>query len=126
MTKMAKAIYDFVKDRRHVSFVELRNQIPGFCYKPLEGQKATALCVPGYPSIVIWINVTDEAISAINELNGLKKVFINPCSHLVYLIDGCMLNFPIPKRMPKPTTKKDWWIPCVLDVEPSTTKSRRP
>ena len=112
---MADEIFETVRVRRHVSFVELERMIPGF-----NGEDPhRCFCFSEHPSLVIWLNLSDEALAALEELRKAKKVFLNPCSYLVYLVDGKTLSLPIPKRMPKKDTKKDYWVPCVLDTEPS-------
>lgn len=118
MTIMADKIYDLVKTRRHVSFAELERLIPGFCYGDGEGKKTTAFALSEHPQLIVWLNISDEGVAALEELRKSQRVSLNQCSHLVYMADGKMLPFPIPKRMPRPGTKKDYWMPCVLDTEP--------
>ena len=118
MSEMAERIYDLVRTRRQVSFAELQSQIPGFCYEPTADKKTQVFTFAEHPGLVVWVNLTTEALIALVELRKSKRVYLNPCPALVYLIDGHMLNLPIPKRMPTKETKKDWWVPCVLDLEP--------
>jgi len=123
MTEMAQKIYELVRTRRHVSFVELQRVIPGFKQKGADGN-TTAFILPDIPQIVIWVDLSKEAIDALGELMGSKKVFLNPCSLMVYMVDGAMLNLPIPKRKPRKGSKKDYWVPCVLDTQPMRTSQR--
>lgn len=117
---MAEEIHEIVRVRRHVSFAELERMIPGF-----KGDSPRrCFCLSEHPSLVIWLNLSDEALLALEELRKAKKVFLNPCSYLVYLVDGKMLNLPIPKRMPRKDVKKDYWVPCVLDIEPTKEIAR--
>ena len=120
MRNMAEEIFEIVKVRRHVSFAELERMIPGF--KGESPQRC--FCLSEHPSLVIWVNLSDDALAALEELRKAGRVFLNPCSYLVYFADGTTLNLPIPKRMPKKDTKKDYWVPCVLDIEPSKETER--
>jgi hypothetical protein len=116
MTEMAEIIYALVKTRRHVSFAELDQMVPGFKKEP-DG-KPTCLVFSELPQLVIWVGLSEEALNALDELWKSKKVFLNQCSWMVYMVDGRMLNLPIPKRKPRKGLKKDYWLPCVLDTEP--------
>ena len=123
MTEMAEKIYELVRTHRHVSFVELERMIPGFKQKRADGN-TSAFFLPDIPQIVIWVDLSKETIEALGELMRSKKVFLNPCSLMVYMVDGAMLNLPIPKRKPRKGSKKDYWVPCVLDTEPKGTSQR--
>jgi hypothetical protein len=112
LSNMAKQIYDYVLKNGHVSFVELSKHIPGF-YNP---DDSTMYTFAKYPNIVIWMNVSDEAVQAMEELVKSNRVFLNPCSSMVYLADGKILLLPIPKRVP-PVNEKLWWVPCVLHTQ---------
>ncbi len=124
MTEMAEKIYELFSTRRHVSFAELSRMIPGFQEEMAQGI-TKVFCLSETPQLIIWINLSDEALEALDELRKSQKVFLNPCSPLVYMADGVILNFPVLKRMPRKDVKKDYWVPYVLDIEPLPSKMRK-
>ena len=107
MNKLKERILEFVKERRHVSFVEIQDKF---------GRGDTAIEIEG--NVILWANLKEEVVSAIIELLNERKLYANPTSVLVYAVDGRILKLPIAKRIPKDGYKEPHWLPVVLDIEP--------
>jgi hypothetical protein len=71
---MANKILALVKERRHVSFVELDREIEGF----IGGEHALELSGEKHSNIIIWVNMTEEGSAAIRALLGQKLVHTVP------------------------------------------------
>lgn len=70
-------------------------------------------------NIVYWSNLSEELSEIINELIISKQLFYHPTEYLTYLIDGCILEMPVVKRVPnKNGYKKPHWWPLCLRVVP--------
>ncbi len=66
-------------------------------------------------NIILWSNVSKEAVRALGELLAEKKIMMLRSSILVYAFDGSILsNTPIAKRIRH--YKKPHWLPVVLDI----------
>lgn len=103
----ADGLYDFVSDRGGgVSFVEVMR----WGGKEAEGDWAMSLI----PNLYIWAGMSEKLIDIINELRKSKRLLIEPSSRLVYMIDGGLLSWPTPKRIPKQGFKKEHWSPVVF------------
>lgn len=110
---MEEEILEFVRQNRHVSFVELLHKLG----QPARGTAALELNGEKFSNIVLWLNCSMEFIEAIKNLLDRKLITLNSASLLSYLIDGELLTLPIAKR--ERHYKKPHWAPMVLNpVEP--------
>ena len=89
-----------------VTFVELSRNIPGF-----EGEYAFE--VKG--GRVFWSGVSDEGITALQELIKNDELVVKPVSPLAYFIDGRYLALPLGKTLKKPY-KRPHWFPVVFSL----------
>jgi hypothetical protein len=106
---MKEKIYDMVKNLGSVSFVNL-SKIDGF----IDKENGVSMGFEG--NIILWVNISKEAINCINELINKKKIFLHLSSPLTYMIDGSTLNMPVVKS--KRYYKKPHWLPCVFNTHP--------
>src|SRR6516225_7638239 len=90
----------------HVSFAEL-SRIEGFSGGSL------ALTLGDNDSIVFWDDLSQEAVDALQQLIAAH---CEPCSPLVYLVDGVMPRLPISKQARR--YKERHWGPIVLRPGP--------
>ncbi len=104
---MKQQILEFVQRRGGVSFAELRNLLGD------AGKGYHALHVTGYPNLIIWPNMSEPFIKAVQELLAEGHLVMKPTSYLVYLADGLHPNMPMARR--KCQYKEPHWIPVVLD-----------
>lgn len=103
---MKQDIYNFVKERGYVSFVELSNNIEGF-------NGDLAICLG--ENIIIWSGMSQEACDALRQLTHVDKTIeYIPASPLVYLCDGGGLDLPLAKSARK--YKKPHWLRVTLNV----------
>ena len=103
---MKDAILNLVKNRQHVSMVELCREIPGF--------KGNLDWVLG-TNTVIWINVSEKAIEAMNSLVRENKIEAVSCSPWVYITDGAMLEYPLVTSLTA-DFKKPHWLPVTFST----------
>jgi hypothetical protein len=87
-----------------VSFVELMNHIPESKGDFEFGFKEK--------NIVLWSDLSEEFLIAIQTLHDEQKIIMCLSSYLVYACDGGMLNLPISKQSIK--YKKPHWLPVVF------------
>lgn len=104
---LKKEIFDRVKEFNYVTFAELRD---------FEGFAGDMTMTAGV-NVILWQNMSNEAIHAVKALMSEGKIImIPPSSTLVYAIDGCVLNLPLAaytKGKPK-EYKKPRWLPMLL------------
>lgn len=110
--KLQQEIYEFVKQRRYVSFAEIQNKY---------GKGKFSIVLPK-KNIFLWVQLPKEVVDAILNLIEEKKLFLHPSCLLVYFCDGKVLTLPIAKRIPKNGYKNPHWLPTVLDIIPYKKK----
>lgn len=98
-------VFDYIKNRGNVSFVELRDEFTEFKgkYEKCFDNK----------NIILWSGVSIEMLNALDSLMNKKKITITPTSEFVYMCDGACLNLPIAKRIYR--YKKPHWLPIVFN-----------
>jgi hypothetical protein len=94
----------YIEATDYVSYAELANRFSEF----KDGEFAISL----RQNLILWVNMTEDAVQAIDELRAEKRITVNPSSLLVYLADGMSLNMPIAKRVRD--YKKPHWVPTTL------------
>ncbi len=99
-------ILDMVKRLGGVSFAELE-RIDGF-----RGEHA--LVIEPW-NVLLWDGLSTEAIDAITQLREQKQIVPNPCSVLVYMVDGKVPSLPVAKRRVR--YKKLHWLPTTFSLE---------
>ncbi len=76
--------------RNGVSFVDLTNHVEGF-YGDCQYQLAD--------NFYIWLEISEDAIKALDELVSENKITPTFTTPLIYLHDGKMPNMPIAKKL---------------------------
>lgn len=104
---MRDLILKLVHERPGTTFVELCREIPGFAGK-------LRLTAADYPNVVLWGNVSAEAIDAINQLQMERTIYLKPTLDLTYRADGEILRLPIAKGFKQ--YKSPRWLPVVLNI----------
>lgn len=105
---MKQRILDLVRERRHVSFVELERLLGADMAG--DGQ----LTLGGNDNVVLWSGVNDAFAEAVSDLLRSGAARLVPTSWLTYAADGGMLSLPLVKR--RYHYKRPRWLPAVLDV----------
>ena len=103
---MKEAILNLVKTRQHVSMVELCREIPGF--------RGNLEWVVG-TNTVLWYNVSEKAIEAMESLKKEKKIVAVTCTPMVYVTDGIVLPYPLVKSLTA-NYKKPHWLPVTFST----------
>jgi len=106
--KLKDAIFARVKQFNYVSFAELRD---------FEGFAGDSMMTAG-ENVILWENMSKEAIDAVTSLVAEEKIsMIPPSSILIYALDGLTLKLPLAtfdaKGKPK-QYKKPRWLPMLL------------
>ncbi|KKW76287.1 hypothetical protein AAV97_17400 [Acinetobacter sp. Ag2] len=100
-------IIEFVKNKGgNVSFVEFQNEFP-----EIKGDWDFILTEF---NLLLWPNVTEEFIQAIDFLIKSEKLQFAPCESLVYIGDGVVLNYPIANDFKPYASLK--WFPIVFNL----------
>lgn len=107
-TLKAQILDRITKLRSGVTFVELRD-IPGF-----EGDQLILLDGPGIANVVLWCGVSQEAVTAIQELLAEGRITYSQAHVLAYLIDGGTLSLPLAKRAK--AYKRLRWLPVAFNL----------
>ena len=98
-------IYNFVKSKNTVSFVEITEKFG-------EGNEQLTVA----KNMVLWAELTEDAASAITNLIKSELLVMVDGSQMTYMIHGRMLNLPIAKRRPKNGYKTPHWVVAFLKV----------
>jgi hypothetical protein len=102
MTLKEKMLWK-IKNTDYVSFAELTHF--------LNDNGEYYLNFGKYPNVIAWSNCSENFIRAFIELVEERKIYVKPCSILVYLCDGRCLRLPIAKNF---KGKKLSWFPTIL------------
>lgn len=106
----AQILIEIQRRRGGVSFVELQD-IPGF-----KGDVSMMLEGEDISNILLWPCLSQEAVSAIQDLLREHKITIKPTNFLTYAIDGCTISLPLAKR--RHHYKSLRWLPVAFDLGP--------
>jgi hypothetical protein len=90
-TPLVEQIRHRLREDNFLSFVEL-GRLPGF-----RGRHDLHLGPPEF-NLVLWVEVSQAAIDAINELISRDEAHFQPASEWTYLLDGGGLTLPPVKR----------------------------
>lgn len=105
MTDMKTEILQYVQKRDGATFAEFSREIAGF-----NGDFDMRL--NEFKSIVLWTQMSSDAVHALNDLLHEQSLFMIPTPYLTYLADGACLNYPIAKSVRH--FKKLRWAPVVF------------
>ena len=94
------------------SFAELGN-IDGF--RAERGDQAMEMCLPGYPTVLLWAGVTKAAADAMDDLLRERRIEMSPCEALVYMIDGKAMTIPQVGRKLR-QYKSPRWLPVTFNA----------
>ena len=98
-------IFALIEARDWVSFAEL-SKLPGF-NDP--GGNKLGLTHSKHPSLLIWANMSEEAVAAMQELREEGSIIYEHGSVISYMVDGAMMKLPIARRIRD--YKKPHWLP---------------
>ena len=116
MTNMKAQILQYVKDRDRSSFAEFHREITGF-----KGE--LEMRINGFENIVLWAQMSSDAIDALNDLLNEQSLFMVPTPALTYLLDGGSLTYPVAKSARN--YKSPRWLPVLFtDQRPKVTEKR--
>ena len=117
-------IEEFITKRDHVTYAELSNHIPGFKRKVPEGELSYLIEDGRFDNLIFWVNVSDEAVAALDRLMRDGRIHRVPTSALVYFADGKALSIPIAKKVR--SYKKPHWFPVCFRPGPYLSIKRKP
>ena len=103
---LKQAILDYVKRLDHVTFNELSRDVAG-----VKGELDMA--IDKY-NIIIWQNLSAEAVNVILELQEEGALHLKPTIPLTYMVEGVYLTLPVATK--KALYKKPRWLPVVLKL----------
>jgi hypothetical protein len=103
---LKEEIYELVKTRNHVSFAEIKREVPG-----AEGDFSQ-----GFADYNVYyaFGFSEECLRSVEQLIEEKLVKLSICSPMIYHIDGIVPNYPVAKTHRK--YKKEHWLPVVLEL----------
>jgi hypothetical protein len=120
MSPMAEKILELVTAYKHVTFAELDQKIEGFS----GGELQISINNEQASNIVLWQGLTEEGVSALEELRQAKKIHQLPAHVLSYLHDGKMLKLPLAKRPQHYKTQH--WTPVCFNPGPAPEHPPKP
>ncbi len=103
---MARQIVAYVTANPHSSFFQLVEHLG----EPAKGDRVIEI----RPNLCLWIDVSNLFIDALNSVLN-KEVKLEPANRLTYLVDGCLLPLPIPRRA-QSSYAKPYWAPATLSI----------
>jgi len=106
-----ETIFDLVKRREYVSFVEIqtRARLSGI---PADG--TWSMTLGGYQYVILWEGLSDELYCALKRLIEGRRLFFHPATPFTYFIDGIIPKLPLCKA----PSRVDSWLPVVLCTFP--------
>jgi|ERR1700726_3121430 len=105
----AEKVISLISTRRTVSFIEIENMLSSH----IDVKGNIAMCLPKYPTIVLWANMSQQFFDIMIEVLKTKKVSPKSTDPLVYAMDGKLLKFPIAKSARQ--YKEEHWLPVVFN-----------
>lgn len=115
--RYADAIVEMVKQREHVTYVEIKRLLEGH----MQTDGDVAITAKEYPAAVFWTGLSEELAEIMFDLHASKRIHRHPASLMAYMIDGGLLNLPIPKTM---NFKKPHWLPVCYCSYPWVPKDK--
>lgn len=117
MEKLKRLIVKMVEEKGDVTFVDIEDI---FKTKKIDYIGDYAMACPGeYSHIIVWLGWKTEFISLVSQMCNEKLIEIEPCSPLVYIMSGKILDLPLIKKVYPYQT--DHWQPVVF-IKPGTSK----
>lgn len=102
---MEEKIIRLVRERGHVSFLEIRDLFPS-------ERGEISIAMPGYYNILYWWGLSEDLARAISNVLERQAVFVHPATPLTYAIDGVMTTMPLAKSVRQ--YKEPHWYPVTL------------
>lgn len=105
-------IIDYISENEGTSFVEIEDIFEecGFDYAG-----DYVITHSKYPSIIYWINWSEEAIAIFNDIKAEGNIMIKVCDPIIYIIDGKAPNMEVVTEMKN--YKKERWLPVAFSTE---------
>lgn len=105
---IANHIRGYVKARGPCTFIEIIDAYDG----DLTGEHT----IHAAPNIILWEGVSKNFVIALNICRADWSVKVSPCSEMLYLLDGLMLDYDIVRQLPKTEYKKPRWLPVLISA----------
>ena len=122
LSPQAQALLAYVRKRDFVSYAEMGDVLRPFI--PVDGHLAAE--VGGVANLVLWMGMSQAWADTLKELSTAGLLWREPCSLLVYLVDGAVLPLPVAKHPPKGGYATPHWAPsCVRPIEHITPRERK-
>jgi hypothetical protein len=102
MTDFERKVYEFIKGREHVTYVELANEF---------GRGDMVICKENDPNIIMGFGMSEELGHAVNNLVNRADIVAVPASIFSFVVDGQLPRMPIAKRPPSGGYKTEHWLP---------------
>lgn len=101
-------IRGYVRNRGPCTFAEL---ISG-CDINIGGEDA----IFAGPNIILWEGVNKDFVRAFQRCRDDWDIHLTPCSELLYLLDGTMLDHDLVRQLPKTEYKTKRWLPVLISA----------
>lgn len=112
-TEVKAKVLDYIRRNDGVSYAELEHFFNEIGYNYI-GEMVS--CSDQSEHIVFWHGWSTEAFEIIAELKREKLIDRDPCTPLIYLVDGIIPHIPIFKGGNYKKLKRDRWLPCVFNA----------
>jgi hypothetical protein len=117
-----QTLIEFVERRGSVSFVEIEDYF---------GDQAKGDGIWGIGNLVLWVNMSDKLVDALNDKQVREALIMKPAHWMVYAHDGRIPSLPLVKigdarRCATGKTKKRYWAPVCFDKRKPNEKISYP
>ena len=108
-------IVALVKERDHVSYVEIRDELA----KYIEVDGDFAMETSGCRNLFLWAGMSRRFCEAVSRCKNGKRIFAHPASTpFVYIVDGVYPSLPLAKKPTREGYKTPHWTPVVFRLVP--------
>lgn len=115
---MTETILDLIRIRDYVTFVEIMKALGN------QAKGDQVMASVHQPNVILWANMAPEVIHAIQSLVDRRLISYAPAQVSTYLIDGCILQLPLARRIPEGGYKTPHWLPVCF--RPVSNKKKLP
>jgi len=120
--RMANVVFDLVRERDYITFVEIQNHLTK---RGLPAAGDHAMELTNCPNVFLWIGLSPELLAAIKLVLDSRRLFIHPASVFSYFVDGRVLTWPIAKSKRKGGYTKPRWLPVCFRTVPPRHRTRK-
>ncbi|HEH0386984.1 TPA: pathogenicity island protein [Staphylococcus aureus] len=114
--QLKKYIYEYVKEYKEIPIYQLEDLFKEMNHDYIG---RTSVTHDKDENIVFWIGWNQEAFDVIAELKKDRRIEMDICEPIVYMVDGKGLDLPIVRSK---NIKTDHWLPVTFTISKKETE----